>query len=81
MLIAMCVWQSFSAYNASRNFYSALVAQLTEKTMFLLEFEEWLEKAPKPAQALTEPCSTIATEQPAPAEAESGYTVTITPAP
>lgn len=81
MLLAMCLWQAFSAYTAARKINAAIVAQLTEKTMFLLEFEEWLERAPKPAQTLTEPCSTIATEQPAPADAENGYTVTITPAP
>lgn len=47
MLIGLCLWQAFSAFSAARQINNALCNQLAEKTMFLLEFKEYLKRHPQ----------------------------------
>lgn len=42
LLLALCLWQAFTAYTAARRINNELCNQLSEKTMFLLEFEEYV---------------------------------------
>ena len=51
MLIGLCLWQAFSAFSAARQINNALCNQLAEKTMFLLEFKEYLKRKPQLASA------------------------------
>ena len=51
MLIGLCLWQAFSAFSAARQINNALCNQLAEKTMFLLEFKEYLKRHPRLASA------------------------------
>lgn len=44
MLLALCLWQMFSAYTAARRINNEYCNQLSEKTMFLLEFEEYIQR-------------------------------------
>lgn len=47
MLVGLCLWQAFSAFSAARQINNALCNQLAEKTMFLLEFKEYLKRHPQ----------------------------------
>lgn len=48
LLLGLCLWQAFSAYTAARRINNEFCNQLSEKTMFLLEFEEYTKRSAKP---------------------------------
>lgn len=69
MLVGLCLWQAFSAYTCARKINNEYCNQLSEKTMFLLEFEEYIQRCGT--------CGVLTTEQHIDVLAEP-YTVTIT---
>ena len=75
MLLALCLWQAFSAYTAARKINNEYCNQLSEKTMFLLEFEEHLKRAPR--ERAEEKTELAAADIPV-GLAKQPYTVTIT---
>lgn len=52
MLVGLCLWQMFSAFTAARQINNEYLNELSEKTMFLLEFEEHIEHHPVQAAAM-----------------------------
>ena len=75
MLLALCLWQAFSAYTAARKINNEYCNQLSEKTMFLLEFEEYFDRAPR--ERAEEKTELAAADIPV-SLANQPYTVTIT---
>lgn len=44
LLVGLCLWQMFSAFTAARQINNEFCNELSEKTMFLLEFEEYTKR-------------------------------------
>lgn len=75
MLVGLCLWQMFSAFTAARQINNEYCNQLSEKTMFLLEFEEHMKGAPR--ERAEEKTELAAADIPV-SLAKQPYTVTIT---
>lgn len=62
LLVGLCLWQMFSAFMAARQINNEYCNELSEKTMFLLEFEEYTRRKEDANVTLVgqtvEPCET-----------------------